>query len=94
VTSSEIEALTRNTIPPFTHEERAHMHAPLLTDSIASHFGAAPAGTTVVKIVPEYFFAYNHNLHFVDEHTKEVSLATPSSSSGPLSRGSTLQERE
>lgn len=27
----------------------------------ASHFGAAPAGTTVVKIAPEYFFAYNHS---------------------------------
>ncbi len=75
VTTSDVAALSQNTIAGFTHEERVQMLRDGVNAAIA-HFGVAPANTTVVNmfVVPEYFFAYTHNLHFVDEHTKDMTV--------------------
>ena len=75
VSNSEVETLVRNTISQYTHEERLDKLRAGLEMALA-HFGAAPVGTNVVNIfvVPEYFFAYTQRLHFVDEHTKDLTV--------------------
>lgn len=75
VSGSDIEGVVRNMISHYTHEQRLDLLRDGVDRAIA-HFGAPPAGTTVVNVfvVPEYFFAYTHRLHFVDEHTKDLTV--------------------
>ena len=76
VAGNDIEATVLNMISLYTHEQRLD----LLRDGVdqaLTHFGAAPVGTTVINVfvVPEYFFAFSHRLHFVDEHTKDLTVS-------------------
>jgi predicted amidohydrolase len=76
VAGSDIEATVMNMISQYTHEQRLD----LLRDGVdqaLTHFGVAPPGTKVINVfvVPEYFFAYSHRLHFVDEHTKDLTIS-------------------
>jgi predicted amidohydrolase len=75
VSGNDVEAAVMNMISQYTHEQRLD----LLRDGVdqaLTHFGPAPTGTNVINVfvVPEYFFAYTHRLHFVDEHTKDLTI--------------------
>ena len=76
VSGNDIEAAVMNMISQYTHEQRLDLLRDGVDQALA-HFGAPPGGTKVINVfvVPEYFFAYSHRLHFVDEHTKDLTIS-------------------
>ena len=75
VADSDIAGMMRNMISLYTHEQRLELLREAVDEAVR-HFGPAKAGTKTINVfaVPEFFFANSHRLHFVDEHTKNLTI--------------------